>query len=172
MSRSKAAGKIGFISVRRTPTSSSKAPAKIKNPKQDLINKYNLPKEFENLNSFQLLDIIYELEDGEKIVKTEEGEIEQPKTVEDVLAEIKKNEKVFPNTAENQKLDYYRGLQARKEFEQFYLQYQPKAEVKLNFKCRFCGNIGATLLPPKFRSADEAPISLVRCLGCQRDQAP
>jgi hypothetical protein len=173
MSRSKAAGKIGFTSVRRTPTSTTpKATAKIKNPKRDLIKKYNLPEEYEKLDNFQLLDIIYELQDGVKTIKTEEGETEEPKTVDDVLQEIKKNNKIFPTAQENQKLDYYRGLQARKEFEDFYLQYTPKADVKLDFKCRFCGNLGASLLPPRFFSSDEAPRIYVQCLGCQKIQAP
>lgn len=172
MSKSKATGKIGFTSVRRTPTATPKASAKVKNPKKELIEKYNLPKEYENLNNFQLLDILFEVIDGEKMVKTEEGEMGEPKTVDDVLMEIKKNEKVFPDSPANEKLDYYRQLRARKEFEDFYLQYKPKAEVKINFKCRFCGSQFASLLPPKWRSVDEAPISLVKCLGCERIQAP
>lgn len=171
--RSKTVGKIGFTPVRRAAAATvTKAAPKVKNPKRDLVEKYGLPKEFETLSTLQLLDIVYEIEDGEKVIKEGDEEIVERKTTQDVLKEIKKNDKIDLGVGVNRKLDYYRGLQARKEFEQFYLEYQPKAEVKLDFKCRFCGNLGANLLPPRYKSPDEPPLVLVQCLGCQKLQAP
>lgn len=141
--RTTTVGEIGFEVAKPTIRRQKKV-EKVENPKLNIIEEYGLPTDFKDFNNFEILDILYYLAE------------EEP----EITIDLNKIQKITD-------LPFYKHLEANKKMTEYYVRFSPKSEHAKNIKCPRCGNMGADLLPPMFRSMDEAPLRFYRCTSCK-----
>jgi len=150
MSKRTTGGRIGYevADIEKPESQKVKTPKKAKNPKKQILSENGLPTSFTKFNDFELLDILYYLL---------ESDVENPMNLEELQ-----------NIESINDLKIYKQLEAIKRVTEFHVRYTPKSEYAKNIKCPKpgCGNIGANLLAPEFRSVDEAPLRFYRCTKC------